>query len=162
MTKLKIQVAIVVLSRFPWSIDRLPYSSRFHEVHELFCQLAKAKLSQNEVWLALLYVRKRGLAPARPLASQLPRESSKNRETECKDTMRKLEVATRVLEELPMPLDRVPYTPAFEKAYARFCQYYGASVPRDEVWWSLLTARKRGRKNWNLRGPRSKHLSHQA
>jgi hypothetical protein len=57
---------------------------------------------------------------------------------------RYLELAAQTLVELPVPLDRLPYTPAFEIVYGRFTEVSGAALSRHDVWWYLLSARKRG------------------
>lgn len=57
---------------------------------------------------------------------------------------RYLEFAALMLAELTVPLDRLPYTPEFEAVYSRFTEASGAVLSRHDVWWYLLSARKRG------------------
>jgi hypothetical protein len=57
---------------------------------------------------------------------------------------RHLELAAQTLTELHVPLDRLPYTPEFEVVYGRFTEVCGAALSRHDVWWYLLSARKRG------------------
>ncbi len=64
---------------------------------------------------------------------------------------RYLEIATQLLAEIEVPLDRLPYTDDFEPIYERFQDLAGKSLDRHEVWWSLLSARKRGRGHARLR-----------
>lgn len=55
-----------------------------------------------------------------------------------------IEFAAQILAELRVPLDRLPYTPEFEIVYGRFTEFFGATLSRHDVWWYLLSARKRG------------------
>jgi len=57
---------------------------------------------------------------------------------------RRIEIAKQLLTELPLTLDRLPYTPDFEAVYAKFLTRAGMALTRHEVWWALLHARKRG------------------
>ncbi len=57
---------------------------------------------------------------------------------------RYLGLAAQILAELHAPLDRLPYTPEFEIVYGRFTEASGATLSRHDVWWYLLSARKRG------------------
>jgi hypothetical protein len=57
---------------------------------------------------------------------------------------RYLELAAQTLAELHVPVDRLPYTPEFEIVYGRFTEACGAALSRHDVWWYLLSARKRG------------------
>lgn len=58
---------------------------------------------------------------------------------------RQADVAADLLLDLPVPLDRLPYTPDFDRVHERFNQLVGKDLSRHEVWWCLLDARKRGR-----------------
>jgi hypothetical protein len=57
---------------------------------------------------------------------------------------RYLEIAAQIPAELPVPLDRLPYTPEFDMVYLRFTEISGTTLSQHDVWWFLLGARKRG------------------
>jgi len=57
---------------------------------------------------------------------------------------RTIEIAIRLAAELPISIDRLPYTPEFEAYYIRFQAELGRPCSRGEAWWSLVDARKRG------------------
>lgn len=58
---------------------------------------------------------------------------------------RLLDIASQLLSQADVPVDRLPYTEAFEVIYRRFLEMYGRDISRHDVWWSFLDARKRGR-----------------
>ncbi|APW63228.1 hypothetical protein BSF38_04792 [Paludisphaera borealis] len=57
---------------------------------------------------------------------------------------RRLDVAARLAAESLLPLDRLPYTPAFDDLYARYVKEIGRDCSRHDCWWALVDARKRG------------------
>ncbi len=59
-------------------------------------------------------------------------------------TKRELDAATRVVAEIPVPLDRIPYTPAFEDAHHRLRGLLGLEVPANRAWHLFTSVRKRG------------------
>lgn len=59
-------------------------------------------------------------------------------------TARLLEIATQVSLSLKVTVDRLPYTPEFDAAYAQFNELCGRTLPKDQVWWLLVDVRKRG------------------
>lgn len=59
-------------------------------------------------------------------------------------TARSLEIAARLAAELPVSIDRLPYTPEFDAYHERFQVELGRRCTRWESWWSLVGARKRG------------------
>ena len=65
---------------------------------------------------------------------------------------RYLEIASTLYPELPLPLDRLPYTEAFEVIHERFCRAAGQSVSRNAVWNAFVSLRKRGRGTRRWRG----------
>ncbi len=58
---------------------------------------------------------------------------------------RLIDVASQLLVQAELPLDRLPYTDAFEEIYKEFKELVGRDLPRHQVWWALLHARKSGR-----------------
>jgi hypothetical protein len=61
---------------------------------------------------------------------------------------RMLEVAAQVLRVCP-PLDRLPYTPEWDKVYEEFVNLYGRPISQSECWACLIHVRKTPR---NRRG----------
>jgi hypothetical protein len=57
---------------------------------------------------------------------------------------RELDAARQVVLELPVPVDRIPYTPWFDQALKQFCQLLGLDVSADRAWHIFLSVRKRG------------------
>jgi hypothetical protein len=56
---------------------------------------------------------------------------------------RHLAIAAQILEELSVPLARLPCTADFDEVYLRFNVISGTDRSRHEVWWRQLNARKR-------------------
>ncbi len=57
---------------------------------------------------------------------------------------RNLDIAARLYPDLTVPLDRLPYTAAFDSIYERFCQLSGGQHTKHDVWWYFVDVRKRG------------------
>ena len=57
---------------------------------------------------------------------------------------RSVKIAARLAAELPVSIDRLPYTSEFEAYYTLFQTEFGRPCSRWEAWWSLVDARKRG------------------
>lgn len=47
----------------PEALDRLPYTSSFQVMHTRFCSETGKEISENELWLSLTNLRKRGQLP---------------------------------------------------------------------------------------------------
>ena len=57
---------------------------------------------------------------------------------------RHLQIAARIVAELPVSLDRIPYTPEFDLAHERLQREIGLKLTKHESWWKLQDVRKRG------------------
>jgi len=60
-----------------------------------------------------------------------------------KPTARQLAAAARVARESAIPLDRLPYTPQFDRVYGQLTNQVGP-LTHTQAWHCLLSARKRG------------------
>lgn len=68
-----------------------------------------------------------------------------------KPNARQVRMAAQIAREVPISLDRLPYTKEFEAVYSRMRLLLG-EISESQVWLCLLSARKRGMVGARIRG----------
>ncbi|MBN2296202.1 MAG: hypothetical protein JXM70_27475 [Pirellulales bacterium] len=110
--------------------DSLPYTEEFDKLKTDFYDRTFKKLSDSELWLAILSVSKKGGIKGKK-KTQSPLISDDFKES--------------LLKMLPVPIgqiDNLPYTEKLEKFTCRFNAVTQAKLSIRDVWLILLTLRK--------------------